>query len=107
MSVYELSGAIPSAEWRERARCNGVDPEIFFRDEMGSASVTGFHTGISFELRFRAAKAVCAECPVRVECLESNIMVPYGVFGGMDERERKDERRRRGLPMVAAAWWKW
>ncbi len=37
------------------------------------------------------AKAVCAQCPVRMECLEWAIDTrqPHGVWGGLDEHERE------------------
>jgi WhiB family transcriptional regulator, redox-sensing transcriptional regulator len=36
------------------------------------------------------AKAVCADCPVRRDCLEWAIETdqPHGVWGGLDEVER-------------------
>jgi len=49
------------------------------------------------EQREHAAKAICARCPARVECLEYALTTPekYGVWGGMGEDERVTERRRR------------
>ena len=45
----------------------------------------------------RPAKAVCSTCPVRLECLEYAIATRQddGVWGGLDEAERKRLRRRR------------
>jgi len=45
----------------------------------------------------RDAKAVCAACPVREECLEFalRLKVAHGVWGGMSERERRTLRRDR------------
>jgi WhiB family redox-sensing transcriptional regulator len=42
-------------------------------------------------------KAICAVCPVRVECLEYalEIAAPFGVWGGLSERERRRIRARR------------
>ncbi|MBC7290371.1 MAG: WhiB family transcriptional regulator [Actinotalea sp.] len=39
----------------------------------------------------RQARILCAECPVRVECLVDALdhRVPFGVWGGMTERERR------------------
>ena len=50
----------------------------------------------------RDAKAVCAECHVRDECLEYALQWDplCGVWGGLSERERrmlKRERRRAGI----------
>lgn len=45
----------------------------------------------------RDAKAVCACCPVRVECLDFalRLKVAHGVWGGLSERERRSLRRER------------
>ena len=58
--------------WQERARCREHDPEIFFPEKGGSS---------------REAKRICAECPVRIECLNYALRRDerYGVWGG-DER---------------------
>lgn len=43
-----------------------------------------------------AAKALCWECPVRVECLRGAIerREPDGVWGGLTAKERKQLRKR-------------
>ena len=42
-------------------------------------------------IRERKAKAICAVCPVRVECLNYAIRIrePHGVWGGLNEIERR------------------
>lgn len=42
-----------------------------------------------------AAKALCRECPVRNACLDYALTKPepYGIWGGLNERERKRLRR--------------
>lgn len=44
----------------------------------------------------RAARTVCGGCTVRVECLIDALdnQVPFGVWGGMTERERRALLRR-------------
>lgn len=44
----------------------------------------------------RAARAVCHGCPVRIACLADALdnRVPFGVWGGMTERERRALLRR-------------
>jgi WhiB family redox-sensing transcriptional regulator len=44
----------------------------------------------------RAARAVCFGCPVRIACLADALdnRVPFGVWGGMTERERRALLRR-------------
>lgn len=62
--------------WRGRAACRDVDPDLFFPELGGSA---------------QDAKAVCAECPVRAQCLEYALATGqrFGVWAGLDERERR------------------
>jgi len=52
----------------------------------------------------REARAVCLQCPVRLECLADALdnRMDFGVWGGMTERERRALRRRR--PEVTS-WW--
>jgi hypothetical protein len=49
-----------SREWIARAGCREVPPEVFFPVAVA---------GPAFERQVAAAKAVCAGCPVRSECL--------------------------------------
>ncbi|MBC3189971.1 WhiB family transcriptional regulator [Pseudonocardia sp. C8] len=85
--------------WRADAACRGTDPETFFPvAEAGPAR----------ERAEAAAKAVCAGCPVRAECLAWALeSLPFGVAGGMGEDERAALRRRprgghRPRPMTPA-----
>jgi WhiB family redox-sensing transcriptional regulator len=75
-------------EWRGRAACRDSDPDLFF--PVGSS-------GTAVE-EIQAAKAVCGTCTVRPQCLafalESN--QEAGVWGGLDEEERRRLRRNRG-----------
>jgi WhiB family redox-sensing transcriptional regulator len=41
----------------------------------------------------KRAKAICYSCPVRLTCLKENLYVPFGIFGGYTERERRALRR--------------
>lgn len=47
---------------------------------------------------WREAKAVCASCLVRDECLQYALDngIHFGIWGGTSERERKSRRRARG-----------
>lgn len=42
-----------------------------------------------------AAKRVCYGCPVRLQCLTENLWVPFGIWGGYTERERRSLRQDR------------
>lgn len=74
----------PSDNWRVRASCNGMDPEIFFPERGDNPN---------------PAKAICANCQVKDECLEDAIANTErtGIWGGTSERERRRIRRRRGM----------
>ena len=82
-------------DWRHRARCRDVDPELFF-----PVGTTG-----PAEAQVQAAKAICALCPVREECLQWALDTAQdaGVWGGLSEEERRDIRRarRRRAQLVA------
>jgi WhiB family transcriptional regulator, redox-sensing transcriptional regulator len=69
-------------EWRDGAACRGLDTNVFFplTDEEADE-----------------AKAICAACPVREECLEFALLTRQddGVWGGLTETERRRLRRRR------------
>ena len=61
MTDVERHAQHRSKQWRERAACrSGVDPDLFFPVAESGAARNG---------QVRAAKAVCARCPVRSDCL--------------------------------------
>jgi WhiB family redox-sensing transcriptional regulator len=73
--------------WRGRAACRDADTNLFFpAGETGEA-----------EAQIVEAKAICATCPVREQCLEFAISSNQrdGIWGGLDETERRRVRRRR------------
>jgi WhiB family redox-sensing transcriptional regulator len=71
------------ADWRDEAECVRHPGVADFFPERGAS--------------LREAKAVCAVCPVRPECLEYAMQWNHlsGVWGGLSERERRQLRRRR------------
>lgn len=78
---------VRAGEWRHRAACRSVDPEIFF-----PAAVQGRE----FEQQVGIAKAVCVGCPVREACLTWALTaLSDGVAGGLTEYERRSEQARR------------
>jgi WhiB family redox-sensing transcriptional regulator len=72
--------------WRQEASCLTRDPELFF--PVGN-------TGGALR-QINRAKAICAECPVRVQCLRWAVDsgVDHGVWGGWSEDERRSLKRR-------------
>lgn len=86
----KLASLEAEARWQDRASCKGMDPTLFFGPEYAE-------TVKEKRDREDAAKAVCAECPVRTECLEYALDAreAYGIWGGKTELERKALLRRR------------
>lgn len=93
-------------DWQERGSCREADPELFFHPQN--------ERGLARLRRDRAAKAVCADCNVRIDCADYAIRArePYGVWGGLTEEEREKVYvrialaqfpRQRGEGAVAAA----
>ena len=72
----ELLGLAGSPWWWFAGLCAQTDPELFFPETGGSV---------------REAKAVCAGCPVRAQCLAHALAhgERYGVWGGLSEPERR------------------
>ncbi|MGZ4592417.1 MAG: WhiB family transcriptional regulator [Actinomycetes bacterium] len=72
-------------DWRDRAACRDEDPELFFPVGTTGPAV----------VQIEQAKAVCRTCAVVAPCLawalDGNVA---GVWGGMDEDERRSLKRR-------------
>ena len=81
LPLTEIIDAV-ALTWQDRGLCAQADPEAFFPEKGGST---------------REAKAVCSRCPVTAECLEYALAHDerFGIWGGMSERERRAENRRR------------
>jgi WhiB family redox-sensing transcriptional regulator len=71
-------------EWQLVGACRGSDSSLFFHPEG--------ERGRARAARERAAKAICASCPVIKQCYEAALAAhePYGVWGGTTEDERAD-----------------
>jgi WhiB family redox-sensing transcriptional regulator len=70
--------------WQFHAACRGEDASLFF--------APGYFERREEKARREAkAKAICARCPVRVDCLDYALRIkePHGVWGGMNEQERR------------------
>lgn len=61
-----------TAHWTRRALCLGSTANFFTDDPV----------------EVEKAKAVCAGCPVRAECLEYGRHEPDGIWGGLTPQER-------------------
>jgi WhiB family redox-sensing transcriptional regulator len=75
-----LAGLISRPEWFARASCRSSGLTPYFPGKGGTAT---------------EARAVCAVCPVRGECLDYALPDPdlVGVWGGTSARERVQLRR--------------
>jgi WhiB family transcriptional regulator, redox-sensing transcriptional regulator len=76
--------------WQTKAACRGPQAAAFFPPSHAERK----DEKIAREAR---AKAICAECHVRRDCLEYAIRIrePHGIWGGMNEVERKQVLERR------------
>ena len=70
--------------WQWRAACRGDDTGLFYPP-------SDIETRDTKLLREARAKAICGVCPVRIECLEYAIRIrePHGIWGGLNELERR------------------
>ena len=75
--------ALDRWEWQQHGACVATDTELFFHPDN--------ERGPRREAREAAAKAVCALCPVLVQCREHALSTrePFGVWGGLSEPERE------------------
>lgn len=72
-------------DWAANALCrtdSTIDPSLFDTDPMRSKK--------GMAIRDAEAKAVCARCPVRAECLAHALFYeePESVWGGLNPAER-------------------
>ena len=95
-NLARLFAVEPENDWRPDAACRGLDPELFFSsDEIANRQER--------QDREAEAKAVCARCPVRTECLAYAIDAGerYGIWGGLDPVERRALVRARSREAAA------
>jgi WhiB family redox-sensing transcriptional regulator len=76
--------------WMQEGHCRYYPPGAFFPSD-----------GVGVD----AARQICAECPVKAECLEYALenRIDHGVWGGCSERERRRIQRRRRQEAAATA----
>jgi WhiB family transcriptional regulator, redox-sensing transcriptional regulator len=83
--VVNTSVAIGPADWRTRAACRDVDPDLFFPVATGGSS-------LAQEAR---ALAVCRTCRVTVDCLRFAMAHAErdGIWGGTTADDRNTASR--------------
>ncbi|HVF06095.1 MAG TPA: WhiB family transcriptional regulator [Frankiaceae bacterium] len=76
--------------WRGAALCRGDDAVHFF-------APNHMERKPEKDLREAKARALCASCPVRERCLDHALEVgePHGIWGGLNELQRRRLLRRR------------
>jgi WhiB family redox-sensing transcriptional regulator len=76
--------------WQVKAACRGPQAIVFFPPTHAERK----EEKVARETR---AKAICNTCVVRAECLEYAIRIrePHGIWGGLNELERKQVVERR------------
>ncbi len=96
-TAVQVADAGRESTWQDSAACAGMDddrPNLFFP------------VGTSGPARdqIAKAKAVCRPCPVRVACLRwsEEAGAEFGVWGGLDEMERRLLRRGRAAQWAEA-----
>ncbi|GIU86165.1 MAG: hypothetical protein KatS3mg009_0680 [Acidimicrobiia bacterium] len=70
--------------WHLKAACRGPESDLFFPPPIPERREER-------EAREERAKAICARCAVRTECLDFALRVrePHGIWGGLTESERR------------------
>lgn len=85
-----VTALLTEPTWRGDAQCRSKNAVFFFAPP---------HLEHRDEKRRResAARALCDACPVQVDCLEYALTVqePHGIWGGMNELERRRLLRKR------------
>jgi WhiB family redox-sensing transcriptional regulator len=78
--------------WQVKAGCRGPQAIVFFPP-------SHFERKDEKHEREQRAKAICATCPVKQPCLDYAIKIrePHGIWGGLNETERKQLLVQRGL----------
>jgi len=64
--------------WRDQARCQGQPYDTFYPDRT---------------YNYRAARVICAFCPVSATCAAWGAFDPHGMIGGRDPSERAADRK--------------
>jgi WhiB family redox-sensing transcriptional regulator len=77
--------------WQVRASCRGPQAEVFFPPSRVERKEERL-------IRERAAKSICRTCTVKSECLDYALRIrePHGIWGGLNEAERKQILERPG-----------
>lgn len=80
ISLVSPGRLAPGENWRSLAACQTADPDLFFPISACGPALA----------QVAQAKAICAGCQVRRECLAFAVRTRqvHGVWGGLSEHER-------------------
>ena len=86
--------------WRVDAQCRERNAVHFF-------APPHFERREEKRSREGAARALCGSCKVQAECLDYSLTVqePHGIWGGLNELERKRLLRKRAAEAESASAW--
>jgi WhiB family redox-sensing transcriptional regulator len=86
-----VSSQLKDDAWQLRAACRGPHATVFFPPAQFERKEDKLE-------REHRAKAICAHCPVRQPCLAYALKIrePHGIWGGMNEAERRVLLSQRG-----------
>jgi len=78
---------VRDGEWLLRAACANEDVSLFYDSDAETPNAR--------QQRVTIARAICNDCPVRKECLETALLndEPYGIWGGYTPPERHALKR--------------
>ena len=93
-----MTSATGNDDWRAAGACMHTDPDLFFPISANGRALE----------QIAKAKALCAGCPVRQECLDfaykHNVM--HGIWGGTTpedrQRAQRPDREPESLPATPA-----
>ena len=79
-SLRVVGPLVRQEHWRSLAACQFADPDLFFPISSSGPALA----------QVAQAKAICAGCQVRPECLTFAVRTHqvHGVWGGLSEQER-------------------
>ncbi|MEX1279755.1 MAG: WhiB family transcriptional regulator [Acidimicrobiia bacterium] len=83
-NVTDITNDLSTSQtWRTKAACRSLPDSMFF---LAGDDFAGM----------KAAKEVCADCPVKEPCLEFAVLTnqSLGIWGGTTPNERRQIRRR-------------
>jgi WhiB family redox-sensing transcriptional regulator len=95
-SKISIPNLVPDFIFEEMPNCASADPELFFPQE------NEIYPGkiISKYIDIAAAKRICSDCPIKLQCLEYGLKnAEIGIWGGMTESQRETLRKLNKTPL--------